>query len=707
MLPLVKRVKLPENNFPSIWQTVIFRNYGLVSIDKIASVLGCEKSVVLTEAKRLGLGSVIYDENWEKLGYITIIRNNWYLLPYNQLMQLLGFGEEKLEFILTNEDFLADKLGCFKPELEEVKYYPLSAQQIEKTEEIAKIVEREFSCKFAKKFDFFEDKDVCEGVVQTRKGDRIVHGYLTPCGDVFTEDCQKYMPDMLLKEYAEKGINGVWVHGLLSALSPYPFDENASVGYEKRRLALQKLVNRCARFGVKVYLYFNEPRGIAVEKLGNFAHLAGRVENGIANLCLEHSEVQDYLYNAVKDLFSNVKGLGGCFTITMSENPTHCHYKQGNNCPNCKDVSPEIVASRVNNVIAKAVRDSGSEAEVIANLWGWSTYMGWTEDMLLNGISLLDKEVSVMCVSEFDLDIEKGGVKSRIIDYSISNPGPGEVAKKALTFAKGKGHKTYAKIQVNNSWECSAVPYLPAFDLTYEHINNLSEIGVENYMLTWTLGGYPSPTMDMISDYSAKGKDFVLSEWYDKYYGENSKVVQSAVAKFCQAFREYPFSIQNLYLSPKTLGYANMWDITPSEKGSTMVCFAYDDFQSWICPYPVDVYFSQYKKLLNTWEEGMEILRKIENNRLIDELLLYAEVAYCHFYSDLLQTEYSYNKANCNKEEMQLALQREKAMAKKLLGLIRKSSLVGFETSNHYFYTERNVVEKIVNVERIEKEYVI
>ena len=707
MLPLVKRVKLPENNFPCIWQTVIFRNYGLVSIDRIASVLGCEKSVVFTEAKRLGLGSVIYDENWEKSGYITIIRNNWYLLPYNQLMELLGFSEERLEFVLKNEDFLADKLGYFKPEVEEVKYSQLTSEQIEKTEKIAKIVSQELDGNFAKKFEFFNANESASEVKQSRKGDRIVHGYLTPCGDVFKEDSKKYMPDWLLKEYAEKGINGVWVHGLLSALSPYPFDKSLGDGYKRRRLALQELVDRCAKFGVKVYLYLNEPRGIAVEKLGEFTHLAGRIENGVANLCFEHKEVQEYLYNAVKDLFENVKNLGGCFTITMSENPTHCHYKQGNNCPNCKDVSPEIVASRVNNVIAKAVRDSGANAEVIANLWGWSTYMNWTEEMLINGISLLDKDVSVMCVSEFDLDIEKGGVKSRIIDYSISNPGPGEVAKKALTFAKEKGHKTYAKIQVNNSWECSAAPYLPAFDLTYEHIDNLSKIGVENYMLTWTLGGYPSPTMDMIADYSAKGKDFVLSEWYDKYYGENSKAVQSAVAKFCQAFKEYPFSIQNLYLAPKTLGYANLWDITSSAKGSTMVCFAYDDYQNWISPYPIDVYFSQYKKLLKTWKEGIKILSKIPNNQLIDELLTYSKVAYCHFYSDLLQTEYSYYKSTCDKNALQETLAKEKEKAKELLALLKKSSFIGFETSNHYFYTERNVVEKLINVERIEKEYVL
>lgn len=704
MLPIIKKVKLPENNFPCIWQTVIFRNYGFVSSDNIASVLGCDVTTIENEAKRLGLDNVKFDENWLKLGYMTIIRNNWFLLPYNQLLVLLGFSEEKLDFILKNEDFFGEKLGSFKPELAEVFYELLTKEQIEKTEQIARLIRSEYSDGFAKKFGFFNCECNEKSFLQDRSGIRIVHGYLTPCGDVFVEDDEKYMPDELLLEYAKNGINGVWVHGLLSALSPYPFDKSIGDGYKARRAALQKLVDRCSRYGIKVYLYLNEPRGIAVEKLGDFKHLAGRIENGVASLCFEHKEVQDYLYNAIKDLFENVKGLGGCFTITMSENQTHCHFRQGNNCPICGGVSPEVVTSRINNIIAKAVKDSGSNAEVIANLWGWSTYMDWTEEMLINGISLLDKDVSVLCVSEFDLDIEKGGVKSRIIDYSIANPGPGEVAKKALSFAKEKGHKTYAKIQVNNSWECSAIPYLPVFDLTYEHIKNLTEIGVEDYLLTWTLGGYPSPTMDMIADFSSQKESFSLSKWYDKFFGEKSKTVQKAVDKICSAFREYPFSIQNLYLSPRSLGLANLWDVEPSEKSSTMVCYAYDDYKNWLGPYPLEVFISQYNKLLTKWQEGIEILEKINDNQLVDELLTYSKVAYCHFYSDLLQTEYSYKKSIHDKNGVDALLIKEKELSCELLALLKKSHLIGYETSNHYFYTERNVVEKLINVERLKAE---
>ena len=68
-------------------------------------------------------------------------------------------------------------------------------------------------------------------------------------------------------------------------------------------------------------------------------------------------------------MFENVKGLGDALTISMSENHTHCNYVPGNNCPNCKDIPAHVSASKVNNIIARAVKDGDKKAEVIANLW--------------------------------------------------------------------------------------------------------------------------------------------------------------------------------------------------------------------------------------------------------------------------------------------------------------------------------------------------
>ena len=116
MLPEIKSVKLDNQNFPTKWQTVIFRNYGYVSINKIAKVLACDETTIIYEAERLGLYNVKYNRLWEEKGYITIIRNNWYLLSYAQLLELLGITEDRLEYILEHDDFLSVKLGGFKPE---------------------------------------------------------------------------------------------------------------------------------------------------------------------------------------------------------------------------------------------------------------------------------------------------------------------------------------------------------------------------------------------------------------------------------------------------------------------------------------------------------------------------------------------------------------------------------------------------------------
>ena len=700
MLPEAKRMVLQPNIFPTKWQAVLFHNYGFVPAGDLAKLLGCATETLEEERARLGLEYAPCQPVWRKKGYITLIRNNWFLLPYGQLCALIGVDEDRLNFILRNDDFLGIKLGD-KPYCERVCYTPLTEEQIKETDVLADKIRGYIQPQGVRVFDFFKEKNTPSSRTYPH-GKRIVHGYLSPCGDAFIEDSVGYMPDELLEEYALRGINGVWLHGVLSALSPYPFDESLSADYQLRRKNLQSLICRAEKYGIKIYLYFNEPRALEESKFGKYAHLIGHREGGCASLCFEQKQTKEYLYNAVKDLLCGVQGLGGIITITMSENLTHCNYRPRTNCPVCKDIPPEKTAAEVNNVIQKAIRDSGSDAELIANLWGWSPFMEWTEEQTLRGVELLDKNISVLCVSEYDLDIEKGGVKSRIIDYSMSNPGPSEITKKTLSKAAAQGNKIYAKIQTNNSWECSAVPYLPVFDLLYEHLVNLSKIGVENYMLTWTLGGYPSPMLSMASAYAQDGEKFSLDRWYQEEYGDDSSLVKQAVGQFCKGFREYPFSIDSLYFSPKTLGCANLWDLEKQQKQSTMVCYAYDDFESWTQPYPVDIYLSQYEKLLVEWEKGVALLEG-NSSKKVHELTIFARAAFAHFKADYLQTKFALLKRNRveNREEIAKLLQEEKGNAEALLSLLYEDGRIGFEASNHYYYTDRNLVEKILLVDKL------
>ena len=699
MIPEIKDVKVPSLTLPTAWQTVIFRNYGYVRNERIARVLECDEDTVEREAKRLGLVDRGYQSDFETRGYITIIRNNWYLLPYDQLMTLLGFDEERLDFALEKDDFLNVKLGGFKPRCERVTFSQLDEKDLAKTKEISnKTLQYTSISPKAKPFDFFTRGIAYTKNAHVAEGKRIVHGYLSPCGDVFVTDCSDTLPDELLAQYKAVGINGIWLHGVLSTLSPYPFAPRLAEGYEKRRKNLNKIIDRCAKYGISVYLYMNEPRALPVDCLPEYEHLIGWQAH--RTLCMDKPEVREYLYEAVRDLCSSAKKLGGIFTITMSENATHCHYKRGTTCPICSQQSPENSAATVNNIMYRAMKNSGCGGELITNLWGWSPFSGWSEKQTADGIRALEKDIPIVCVSEYDLEIEKGGVHSRVIDYYISNPGPSEITKHSFDVAAADGRKSIAKIQASNSWECSAVPYIPVFDLVFEHLENLSALGVKDYFLTWTLGGYPSPSVELASGYRA---GFSLEKWYRDKFGNDAEAVHYAIKELCSAFRELPFSLSMLYNSPKNIGPANLWEIEPEEKRSTMVCYSYDDIETWIKPYPYEVYVSQLEKLLAGWDRGIEALAKLTGNDAVAEIVRYAEVLRCHYTTDLLHTRFAYAKRQGDVATMLECTSAERENAERLLHLMKQDARIGFEASNHYSYTEINLIEKIIRMDSFSK----
>ena len=131
-----------------------------------------------------------------------------------------------------------------------------------------------------------------------------------------------------------------------------------------------------------------------------------------------------------------------------------------------------------------------------------------------------------------------------------------------------------------------------------------------------------------------------------------------------------------------------------------MVGYSFDDFEKWIHPYPPDVYVSQMERLVCRWRGGLAVLSKLCGTPKTDELYLYAEVAYIHFYTDLLQTRFALYKREGNIVGMRECMTDEKANAERLLTLMKKDAKIGYETSNHYFYTERSLIEKVIRMEK-------
>ena len=695
------------------WQRVISRNYGMVPDEAIAKVLGTDAQTVQKCAKELGFLPHPYNPDWRKKGFVTIFRNNWDILPQEDIRTLLGVSEKEYATLLEDYDFLSVKLGK-KPEVKRPQYAPLTEEGRRRTVRVSERV-RSFPVPAAKPFDFYAKSPVAyyEPPAECDIADRFVSSYSARYDGALLDDDLSDYPDEYLKRLAATGVNGIWLQETLRNLSEFPFDPSFSPDYKKRLKNLRKLTERCAKFGLGVYLYLNEPRALPASFFEKYPDLRGLFAGtGYYCLCTSAPAVQKYLYEAVRSVAEAVPLLRAVMTITMSENATNCYSRgwkgpteEEPGCPRCGKRRPEEVAAEVNNIFCRALRDGNGKTRLIANLWGWADFMGWSEESILHGVDLLDKEVDVLCVSEFSKHFERGGVKSQVIDYSISVVGPSEITVKMLERAKARGHRVWAKMQANNSWECSAVPYIPAFELMLEHISNLKKLGVSGLMMGWSLGGYPGGALPLCCMACGRGETDT-ARWYRKVYGEQGEIAREGVHVIGEAFREFPFSVDILYLAGHNSGCGNLWSLAPSGRSSTMVCYTFDDVETYTAPYGPEIYISQMRLLCEKWEKGLELLRSVQGNELFEELKRCAEGAYIHFRSAGLLAEFSLLKRDIprNRERLIACAEEEMRLTRALYRLVCEDAKIGFEMTNHYYYTPALLIEKTLCLEEILEE---
>src|SRR5262245_41437254 len=88
-------------HFPSRLHAYVWRNWQLVPLEWMAAVVGAKEKDVLRLGEAMGLSRPRrVSENQLRRSYSTIIRCNWHLLPYGQLLQLLDWSPEKMAFTL-------------------------------------------------------------------------------------------------------------------------------------------------------------------------------------------------------------------------------------------------------------------------------------------------------------------------------------------------------------------------------------------------------------------------------------------------------------------------------------------------------------------------------------------------------------------------------------------------------------------------------
>lgn len=807
-LPLV--AALPEPHFPNRLYQFVWRNWDLANLDRMAEVVKTRPSELSELAKEMGLPAKRQlGEDYLRRIYITVIRQNWHLLPVPQIIQLLGWEDEHFAFTLKEDDFLEHKLGLAKPACDELRYRKPNAVERKRAAAIRSGVtrwlpggvkdlgqprfgfveqlsaleagpgwrvqvpeERAVLSAAARRFGGpsgsgrrvkvvignpadagaggFSMEATADGVqisapteyaairglyylrgqhnwpagnsavaVKERWSPRFLYSYFALYGDPLMEGEAAGLPDGYLDRAAASGINGVWIQGVLNTLAPSRAFPEFGKDWETRIRNLRGLVARAARYGLSVYLYLNEPRAMPAEFFANRPGLRGTKDKNVFAMCTSTDEVRDWLRESVSHVFRETPGLGGILTITMSENHTNCFSHGGawgdrepvaTGCPRCAQRAGADTIAELVQSLRDGVREHSKTAEIMSYDWGWGS------PLAKKLIPKLPKDTSVISISEWSEPVFRGGVKTTVGEYSMSVVGPGPRARQNWTLAKERGLGAIAKTQFNNTWEISAVPYIPVLPLVLEHCERLAREGITGVMASWTCGGYPSPNLRAFSAYAYEPRpereQILLAEATRIYGPEVAKDAVRAWETFSEAFQSFPYGV-SIYVLPVQHGPANLLRLRPTGLAPGMILFPHDAYQSWRGAYPAATVQELMTKLARRWADGVEILERIQSRSTKEAVLELAIARTCHthFESTANQIEFYLLRdeapgATPGREKQirtrMIALaERERELALLQYAVAREEPLIGYEASNHYYYTPIDLLEKVLNCEQV------
>lgn len=573
----------------------------------------------------------------------------------------------------------------------------------------------------------------------------------SPYGDFYhkeIENCNDSYPDWYLREIAEQGFNGIWLHCILKDIvKSNVFPEFGSKEEEQIR-QLNKLVERCDKFGVRVFLYLCEPRGLKEDdefwrnhpdvkgQEAVFPAYLGELGGKYYALCTSTEKVKDFLYESCYNLFKKVPGLGGAFLINASEFHTHCysHYpkhiylaqqkgivedwgKLGFHCKRCENREPFEVVAEVIKLIRDGIKDASREAEVIAWTWSWSIIEPDPQERLIKS---LPEDVIIMS------DFERGGYKfffgkrHFIDEYSLSYIGPSPRFKKQLHLAKKYGHKGMAKLQFSTTHELVSVPYIPVIFNFAEKIERLKKMGGDGFLYCWIFGGESnvvSRITGMLSmEELPKGK--VIKRVADEEYGkELAGYVVKAWRIFSEAFQRYPFSIPFIYNGP--INYATVypfkidagrigtipsWRPLPRDENGYLKVG--DNIETWIEPFSPEEFIKQMETMADEWKKGIEVLEKglkVGTNKNFQREIDIAKHIYFSFRSTanivkfyVHLREYNEKKEGRSKEKIIDILRKELELTEADFEIWKRNPDFGYHPeAAENFLSERDYLYKI------------
>ena len=441
------------------------------------------------------------------------------------------------------------------------------------------------------------------------------------------DDQADFYPEPFLDRFASEGINAVWfnLNHNLSWLTLTKWNPDRAEEKQKIYAKMQKIVDRCRRYGIKLFPYFVVPttRKYNDPLFEKYPDLAGPLLYGMPMFCPAFSGYQ-YWYDTFHQLFSAVRNLGGFLMIVEGEGASLCPILESHGEVPCRKkcglTGGEVYAKHF-EAAYRGIKDASPDSELIA--WHYLPFATKLSPYHEEAVAKSPEGIIFQFNAESGSTPVQLGKPRRIGDYwqCITEPAPNY--REFASFTKKYNRRLSAKIQVGTSHEVGSIPYVTVPLLTYRKFKNLKALGTTDLMQCWGNGGTPG-TMNFaagrlsFTDFSNVSEQDFLKDLAVTLWGRKSAdKAAEAWTILSEAYQQfYPYSNMMQYFGPiadgikwRLFAYPSnetllpTWTISRESSGDNL-CECFDNHSH-------EELVLLLEKLADEWKRGLALFREI------------------------------------------------------------------------------------------------
>ena len=320
-------------------------------------------------------------------------------------------------------------------------------------------------------------------------------------------------PDPLLSHLAHDGFDGIFASVYANPNGDRTTAESSTEFYARLLFRvrpqdparMRDLINRAARFGIKVYT------PIIYQYLGTPESEAG-LRKLVRDIVKEFPDIQGYVLLTEGFWYKKWGGGHGASKEYVQDWARNWSRAVGIVAEECHRINPAI--------------------EILP--WEYNIdFRPQNADLKRYFIQQLPADTIPLLTWENGKSFEIDGMQGYLRDYSLSQIGPAEVTHAQIEEARQRGMKVYSKVDAFASWQFGTVPYLPFPHQWHDRYEALKKYGVNGTLESWSSGYSPSfiaelrawscwsgapPFEELLGEIAARdfgfaGKERVLKAW--------------------------------------------------------------------------------------------------------------------------------------------------------------------------------------------------